>query len=140
MSRTIPFLFVYGSLRKGFQSEAYQYISQYFELVGNATTNGFLIDLGSYPAAIPTDSEHLIIGELYKLKTEEEHDWAFAQLDDYEGVNVEVDEQQLYRRAIAKVRHENKDTISWIYWYNGDVTGKPIIPSGDIFEYIKNKQ
>jgi gamma-glutamylcyclotransferase (GGCT)/AIG2-like uncharacterized protein YtfP len=140
MNAAIPFLFVYGSLRKGFQSESYQYISQYFELIGNATTNGFLIDLGSYPAAIPSKGDSIIIGELYQLKTENEHDWAFAQLDDYEGVNVEEGEQQMYRRAIANVTFENKEVLSWIYWYNGDVNGKPIITSGDIFDYIKNKQ
>jgi hypothetical protein len=26
---------------------------------------------------------------------------------------------------------------AWIYWYNGDVTGKPIINSGDIMDYLK---
>ncbi len=139
MHTTIPFLFVYGSLRSGFQSEAYQYISQYFELVGNATTQGFLVDLGSYPAAIPTDADKIIIGELYKLRSEAEHDWAFAQLDDYEGVLVEAHEQQMYRRAIATINFDNHEITSWIYWYNGDVTGKQVIGSGDIFDYIKNK-
>jgi gamma-glutamylcyclotransferase (GGCT)/AIG2-like uncharacterized protein YtfP len=28
-----------------------------------------------------------------------------------------------------------KDTIAWIYWYNQDVTGKPVIASGSVLEY-----
>lgn len=135
----IPFLFVYGSLRKGFQSEAYNYMSAYFELVGEAKVKGLLYDLGDYPAAVPTESDQYIIGELYQLKSVDEHDWAFGQIDDYEGVIVEADEQQMYRRAAVKVFHDNLEIISWIYWYNANVTGKPVIPSGDVMEYLKNK-
>jgi gamma-glutamylcyclotransferase (GGCT)/AIG2-like uncharacterized protein YtfP len=137
--KKIPFLFVYGSLRKGFQSEAYQYMSQYFELLGDAKTKGFLVDLGDYPAAVPTDGEAYIVGELYALKNEAEHDWAFGQLDDYEGVIVEADEQQMYRRAIVNVVYNNTEVTAWIYWYNANVMGKPVITSGDVLDYIKNK-
>jgi hypothetical protein len=27
-----------------------------------------------------------------------------------------------------------------VYWYNGDVTGKPVIESGDVLEYLNNKK
>jgi gamma-glutamylcyclotransferase (GGCT)/AIG2-like uncharacterized protein YtfP len=131
--------FVYGSLRKGFQSEAYQYMSQYFALVGDAKTKGFLVDLGDYPAAIPTDGDAYIIGELYTLKNENEHDWAFGQLDDYEGVIVEADEQQMYRRATTTVWCNNEAVEAWVYWYNANVVGKPVITSGDVLDYIKKK-
>ena len=52
-------LFVYGSLRKGFQSDAYQYISRYFKLCGSAKVKGILFDLGPYPAAVPGDDGQL---------------------------------------------------------------------------------
>jgi gamma-glutamylcyclotransferase (GGCT)/AIG2-like uncharacterized protein YtfP len=134
------YLFVYGSLRQGFQSEAYHYISHYFDMVGAAKVKGFLIDMGSYPAAVPTNSDHFINGELYSLKNREEHGWAFGQLDDYEGVVVEADEMALYRRALTTAQVGDQTYTAWIYWYNADVTGKPIVASGDIFEYLKNKQ
>jgi gamma-glutamylcyclotransferase (GGCT)/AIG2-like uncharacterized protein YtfP len=137
--QTIPYLFVYGSLRQGFNSEAYAYMSQYFTLIGEAKVKGILVDLGEYPAAVPTDGESYIIGELYKLKTIEDHDWAFGQLDDYEGVIVEADEQQLYRRVPTNVFRQNEECISWIYWYNANVIGKPVITSGDVLAYLKNK-
>jgi gamma-glutamylcyclotransferase (GGCT)/AIG2-like uncharacterized protein YtfP len=132
-------LFVYGSLRKGFQSEAYEYISRFFTLRGHAKVKGRLFDMGSYPAAIPVNEETYIIGELYKILDESEFSWAIGQLDDYEGVNVETDEVQLYRRELADVYIGEEIIPAWIYWYNGDVSGKPVIVSGDMMEYLKSK-
>ena len=57
-------LFVYGSLRSGFRSPAYEYISRYFDLVAEAKVKGELFDLGTYPAAKPTTKNKFIIGEL----------------------------------------------------------------------------
>jgi len=58
-------LFVYGSLRKGFQSEAYEYISRFFTLVGYAKVKGKLFDMGSYPAAVPVTDEHFFFQRKY---------------------------------------------------------------------------
>src|SRR5215471_5867897 len=96
-------LFVYGSLRKGFQHEAYQYISSYFEFLSDAQVSGELYDLGPFPAAIPADSGATIIGELYQVKNTDEFEWAMAQLDEYEGVIPDEDEPQLYRRDLVNV-------------------------------------
>ena len=86
-------LFVYGSLRSGFQSPAYEYISRYFHLVGNGRAKGKLFDLGSYPGAVPTDDDSFIIGELYDINDPSQFSWAIAQLDDYEGVDVAEGEE-----------------------------------------------
>ncbi len=133
-------LFVYGSLRSGFQSPAYEYISRYFQLVGNGKIPGELFDLGEYPAAIPSSkNNHYIVGELYAIKSADEFDWAFAQLDDYEGVTTEQGEKPLYKRELADVLVNDSIVKAWVYWYNGDVTGKPSIPSGDILDYLRRK-
>ncbi len=76
-------LFVYGSLRSGFQHEAYQYIAQYFTLVATATVKGNLYDMGEYPVAVPTNDENFIQGELYTVSRPEEFSYAIGQLDDY---------------------------------------------------------
>jgi gamma-glutamylcyclotransferase (GGCT)/AIG2-like uncharacterized protein YtfP len=34
----------------------------------------------------------------------------------------------------------DKISRAWIYWYNGDVTGKPVVASGDMLEYIKARK
>ena len=132
-------LFVYGSLRSGFRSPAYEYISRYFVFVGDARVRGKLFDLGSYPAGIKTNDNTFIVGELYTIKSENEFAWAIGQLDDYEGVSVEPDEVQLYRREITEVHINNTISHAWIYWYNGDTSGKKLIESGDMIEYMGRK-
>jgi gamma-glutamylcyclotransferase (GGCT)/AIG2-like uncharacterized protein YtfP len=132
-------LFVYGSLRSGFHSPAYEYIRKYFTLVGNAKVRGKLFDLGEYPAGVKSNDNSFIIGELYRVTNENEVDWAIAQLDDYEGIFVEPGEEALYKREVVDVHIDNKITQAWIYWYNGDVSNKAPVESGDILEYMKGK-
>jgi len=138
-SQGVYHLFVYGSLRRGFQSHAYEYISRYFNLVGEARVKGRLYDLGNYPAAIPANDESFIVGELYKIKNENEFSWAIGQLDDYEGIDPEFDEIQLYRRELTDAIYNDQSIRAWIYWYTRDVSGKPVIASGDMLEYLRNK-
>lgn len=139
MSLTILPLFVYGSLRSGFQHPAYAYISRYFELVGTAQVRGELFDMGEYPAAKPAATDRWITGELYTIKHDAEFPWAIGQLDDYEGVNGEPDEPVLYAREIASVHLNDKPVEAWIYWYKGEVTGKPRIDCGDLLVYMQQK-
>ena len=133
-------LFVYGSLRSGFHNPMYEYISRFFTLVGKAKVKGKLFDLGEYPAAIPADEDVFIIGELYIAKNQQEFSWAIGQLDDYEGLDVEEGETPLYERKVTEVHINDKVTHAWVYWYNGDVSSKPVIASGDMLEYFKNKK
>ena len=137
---SILYLFVYGSLRSGFPSTAYNYVSKYFTLIGLARTKGLLIDLGDYPVAVVTDSEKYISGELYKINNKEAFDFVIAQLDDYEGVNVTSNETQLYYRTVTEAIVEGKSIQTWVYWYKGDVTNKPIVESGDVMQYLMQKQ
>jgi len=130
-------LFVYGSLRKGFHHPMYEYISRFFSFLGPARVRGKLVDMGTYPAGLPADGDHYIIGELYQVKEPHEFSWAIGQLDDYEGVSVEPDEVQLYRRELTEAFLDGHSLPAWIYWYNGDVSGRPVIPSGDMMEYLK---
>ena len=133
-------LFVYGSLRSGFRSAAYEYISRYFDFVGAGKVKGQLFDLGTYPAAKPSSQNKFIIGELYRIRNEKEFTWAMGQLDDYEGVQVGFDETQLYHREVTEVYIDNRITNAWIYWYQGDVSDKPIIESGDVLQYMDQKK
>ena len=132
-------LFVYGSLRSGFHSHAYEYISRYFDFAGHGKVKGKLFDLGSYPGAVPTQDNTFIVGELYKIKDEAEFSWAIGQLDDYEGVAIEEGEVQLYRRELVDVYLGDRSEQAWIYWYNGNVEGKPVIASGDMMDYLSKK-
>ncbi len=140
--QTILPLFVYGSLRSGFQHPAYAYISRYFTLVGKAKVKGQLYDMGEYPAAIAGDAEQLIVGELYQIKDPAEFSWAIAQLDDYEGIFPEPGETALYKReeTMVVMDENGQQEKAWIYWYNGSVEGYPHIACGDLLEYIEQKK
>jgi gamma-glutamylcyclotransferase (GGCT)/AIG2-like uncharacterized protein YtfP len=134
-------IFVYGSLRQGFQHPAYEYMSRYFRLIGAARVQGILYDLGDFPAAKPATGDQYIIGELYEVLKAEEFPWVMAQIDDYEGLHVEPGEQPLYYRAVTPVLLDDHSHVdAWIYWYNGDVSGKQIVASGDVLDYIQQKQ
>jgi gamma-glutamylcyclotransferase (GGCT)/AIG2-like uncharacterized protein YtfP len=135
----VYYLFVYGSLRSGFKSPAYEYISRFFNIVADAKVRGKLYDLGAYPAGVPTNEDAFIIGELYVIKNENEFSWAVGQLDDYEGVTTEPGEPQLYRRELTDTVLNDKTIKAWIYWYNGDIGGRPAISSGDMMEYLQKK-
>lgn len=132
-------LFVYGSLRSGFRTDAYQYLSQYFHLLGKGTVSGCLYDQGEYPVAVPTQDEPSLIGELYQLNNFSEFTWVMGQLDDYEGLNTEDGKTPLYKREITRVKLNDNSIEAWIYWYNRPVTELPRINSGDLLEYLEKK-
>lgn len=135
-----PYLFVYGSLLSGFKSPAYEYISRYFLLVGPTVVPGVLVDMGNYPAAVPaTDNGGSIKGELYVIKNPAELSWAIGQLDDYEGAVPEAGEKPLYRRDVVPVSVNGETVMATIYWFNGDISNKPVIHSGDVLAYLQEK-
>ena len=139
MQPTVYEVFVYGSLRRGFLHPAYEYISRYFTLVAEGKVRGKLYDMGTYPAAVPAGEETFITGELYKINHPDEFAWAIAQLDDYEGLNTEHGEAPLYRRDPVTVCLQDSEEQAWIYWYNGDITGKTLIVKGDVLQYMQGK-
>jgi gamma-glutamylcyclotransferase (GGCT)/AIG2-like uncharacterized protein YtfP len=132
-------LFVYGSLRSGFRNPVYQYLTKYFHLMGEAVVKGKLFDHGEFPVAVPTNEEKFISGELYEINNPLEFSWAIGQLDDYEGLNTEEGEIALYKREEVIAWQKGEPHTAWIYWFNGDITGKPEIESGDLVQYLQQK-
>lgn len=130
-------LFVYGSLRKGFKSHAYEYIKSYFTLLGTATIKGTMYDMGTYPVVTSKDTGRLIKGELYEINNPLEFSFAMAQLDDYEGLYPEEGQEADYEREAVDVNFNGETITAWVYWYKKDVTGKPVVESGDMLQYAK---
>jgi len=139
MNNNISQLFVYGSLRSGFRNPAYEYLTRYFHLIGDAVVNGKLYDLGDYPAAVATTEAKFISGELYAINNPAEFDWAIAQLDDYEGLNAEEGQWPMYKREAVTAYIQGQGSEAWIYWFNGDVQGREEITSGDLMQYLQQK-
>jgi gamma-glutamylcyclotransferase (GGCT)/AIG2-like uncharacterized protein YtfP len=136
MDTTINKIFVYGSLRKGFKNPAYEYLSSYFSYVGEGKTKGVFLQKDNTPVAIPTNDEHFLIGEIYELNNDAEFSWAFEQLDDYEGLHVELGEEPMYQRKVVDIIFNNEVISAWVYWYNGNVNGLPVIPTNDLLAYF----
>lgn len=133
-------LFVYSSLRKGFHLETYEYLVKYFSFVGMGKVKGFLRDSGTEPVATPTEENTSIKGELYTLNNKDDFSWVFGQLDEYEGLDAAQDEKILYRRELTKVfKDDGSVTDAWIFWFDGDISDKPVIDSEDALEYLKSK-
>lgn len=131
-------LFVYGTLRKDLEHPVFHYIGKYFHFVSYGKVKGRLYDLGDYPGAVPADKDQYIIGEIFAINEADEFDYAIGQLDDYEGINP-AEGASLYRRETTTIYTENGTAEAWVYWYNGVVAGMPVITSGDIMNYIKER-
>jgi gamma-glutamylcyclotransferase (GGCT)/AIG2-like uncharacterized protein YtfP len=132
-------LFVYGSLRSGFRNPAYSYLTKYFHLLGEAVVKGKVFDNGEYPVAIADNGETFISGELYELNNSNEFDWVIAQLDDYEGLNVEDGQKPMYKRDVTDAYLNGTASKAWIYWYNGNTDQMKEIFSGDLMKYLQEK-
>lgn len=133
-------LFAYGTLRSGFKSSAYDYITKYFSLNGDAKAKGILYDMGEYPVAVGTTEDKFIVGELYQINDPLTFDFVIAQLDDYEGLNPESDQMSFYERKLIDVHCNGNTEKAWVYWYCGpNYSTQPIIESGDVLDYFKRK-
>lgn len=133
---TSPYLFVYSSLLKGFQTPEYTYIHQYFQFEGPAKVKGILSDMGNFVTGTPVHDDRFIHGELYSSRNHGMMNFAIGQLDEYEGVHPEADEDPLYIRSLAHVYPESgSEVLAWIYWFAGDISGKPVISSGRVTDY-----
>jgi len=141
MPNSIDRLFVYSSLRSGFQHPAYTYISKYFTLEADAITKGKLYDVGGLIVGIPTDENYFIKGELYLIKEPSEFSWAIGQLDDYEGVQEDEDNPTpLYIRSVSTILVGDSTEKAWVYWYSQPILNGNFIENGDILTYLQQKQ
>lgn len=135
------YLFVYSSLLRGFPTTDYEYISRYFNFVGNAKTKGVLSVLEKIIVGTPCNEDRFIHGELYQVREQNQFSFAIGQLDEYEGVHPEPPQQPMYERSITTVISENGDEYeAWVYWYKGDIKDLPVIESGDVLDFLNGSK
>ena len=91
-----------------------------------------MVDVGPYPAAVPSDDgEDRIVGELFRLDPARAAA-TLRELDAYEGCPDERHEPALYVRAREPVRTADGVTHpAWVWFWNRDPAGLPRIESGD---------
>ncbi len=119
-------LFVYGLLRSDVGGPMQPALAQSASLVGAARWRGHLYRVDEHPAAVASDSDEWVAGELYELP--EQAGDLLSKLDAYEGVPED------YVRIAARVDARGASIVSWIYVWNRPVRGLPRIRSGDFAE------
>ena len=144
------FLFVYGTLRSTASSAMGRgqraRLDAASRIAGPATAAGYLFDLGGYPGLVlkrpdgaSNDAGFIanknmgrVTGELRELA---DPDDVFSWLDVYEGIGVNAQEADAYRREILPVIHRDasgNEVVSraWIYVYQGPLTGARFLSDG----------
>ena len=100
------FLFVYGSLKKGFDN--HKLLDKYAKRVGKASTVGkfamYEDSFGNYPYLIKEPITK-VIGELYKIKRKELLD----RIDEFEGA------PEYYQRKKIKVKTHKGVNLAFVY-------------------------
>lgn len=124
------FLFVYGTLRRGYGHPLQQVLARDARFAGMARYAGRLHDVGRYPGAVPAPgSLPAVVGEMYELLRPQA---VLPALDRYEGCTDRYDPAAEYRRERQLVqRADGSSVTAWIYLYNRPTAALPVIASGD---------
>lgn len=134
------YLFVYGTLRKGFDIPVKKQIINDVEWIGESEIPGALYDIGNYPGAVRSSETEAgsIKGEILKLNNP---DKVLRILDEYEGINPHHQNTAEYFRAQESINlPDGQQVNAWIYWYNFPVEGKKRIRHKDYLDYLKKKK
>lgn len=131
------FVFVYGTLMKGFEDDWQKSAGASF--VGRGKIKGKLYDLDEYPGAVcaPRNSQDFVNGELYELR---DPTAATRILDDYEEFLPLLPDKSLFVRAAVPVWLEDRRREhAWVYFYNRPVDKARLIASGDYRDKLSGK-
>ena len=143
MTNNPDYLFVYGTLRPLFDNSFAQFLHQHSEYVDDGAFPGLLLNLArsdtpGYPGATyQPDGITNVIGTVYDIGRYKQ--LVLAYLDDYEGVGAAFDQPNEYVRVVIPVRCGKAIIDCWVYLYNGNTDGWPIIVSGDYVRYSRNE-
>ena len=121
------FVFFYGSLITGQSGrEELPGIEKMISLISQASVAGTLFDLGDYPGLILSD-RGLVFGEVYRIHRESTQQ-LLDRLDIFERFDPTNRSESLFIRQMVRMVEPNID--AWLYIYNQDTCGHPIVASG----------
>lgn len=132
MTQTSRHLFVYGTLRKGFDHPMACFLAERADHLGGARAPGLLYDLGRYPGMLdPAEPGDWVYGDLFAL-----HDPAATldALDRYEGCPLPGEPALFERGLVAVTRDTGEAVTAWVYRYAGPVSEGQRLASGDYRE------
>lgn len=135
MHDSVRHLFVYGTLRPGFDNPFARRLAIDADYVSPASMQGRLYDVGRYPAVVRSARlEDGVIGDLYRLPPSS---GLLAWLDDYEGCGPRFARPHEYvREALTVSALDGAEVVAWVYLFNRNVRRLRPIPSGDYRDLI----
>jgi gamma-glutamylcyclotransferase (GGCT)/AIG2-like uncharacterized protein YtfP len=123
------YVFLYGSLMRGFEMHDSLDLPSMTEFAGEAHCQGTLYDLGEYPG-MTLEANRRVQGELYRTR----QDGVMDVIDRHEGYYPESREGSTYVRRLEEV--VDRDLMAWVYVYNGPTDGHEVIESGSWREHL----
>ena len=120
-------LFVYGTLRAGFDGLMAKWLASVACHAGPATARGRLYRVQDYPGFVPCPTA-FVVGDLFLLPKDPA---VLDRLDEHEECAAHFPRPHEYRRERLIVQSESGPAQAWVYVYNRDVAGLELIESGD---------
>jgi gamma-glutamylcyclotransferase (GGCT)/AIG2-like uncharacterized protein YtfP len=127
------YLFVYGTLMRGFDHPMAQLLSRSADFIGEAKCRGRLYLVKHYPGLVLSDAaDDVVFGELYRLRRPAE---LLREFDMYEACGENFPEPTQYVRQMLPVMLEDgAASEAWTYIYNWPVAHLTRIASGRFLE------
>jgi gamma-glutamylcyclotransferase (GGCT)/AIG2-like uncharacterized protein YtfP len=130
------YVFFYGTLMAPFRRPGRQRVDSHLRYAGRGHIRAALFDLGIYPAAVPTDDEGTVAGEVYELLDSPR---VLAALDEIEGFRMGEPERSLYLRVLTDVAlADGGSRAAWVYFYNAPLGRAGRIASGDYLQHLQS--
>src|SRR6185369_15258509 len=99
------YLFVYGTLMRGFDHPMAKLLSRSAEFLGEATCRGRLYLVKHYPGLVLSDDAgDIVFGELYRLRARDE---LLGEFDMYEACGAGFPEPPEYIRRMLQMTHDD---------------------------------
>jgi gamma-glutamylcyclotransferase (GGCT)/AIG2-like uncharacterized protein YtfP len=128
-------VFFYGTLMSPFNRPGRQRLDSKLNFKGRGTIRAALFDLGIYPAAVPSDDDGVVWGEVYETF---DTPAVLAALDEIEGHRANEPERSLYTRVLTNVTLEDgRAETAWTYFYNAPLGHAQRIASGDYLAHLR---
>lgn len=121
------YVFVYGTLMRGFKSHDSLSVSERAEFAGEGHCVGTLYDLGEYPG-MTLEGDGRVRGELYRVD-----DDVLNDIDRFERYYPESYDDSVFVRHLEQV--VDRDLDAWVYVYNLPIEDATVVESGDWREY-----
>lgn len=120
-------LFVYGTLRPGFDGPMARWLQASARHIGPASAVGLLYHVADYPGFVP-GSEGRVAGDLFVL---DDADAILAVLDEHEECAVHFPAPHEYRRERLRVHGPEGPAEAWTYVYACDTNRLLLVAEGD---------